>query len=87
LEGEIHPEFFRCNYWEPTNFGDEITCAKYFATREDAERFALKLVEEMKEGYEESDDMPHVEIVDQDDSVLKAWRMEGGRVVEYPNGW
>ena len=41
----------------------------------------------MEKGYKGTRDMPVVEIVDESDDVIMAWRMEDGKVVEYPQGW
>lgn len=87
IKGEIRPQFFRVNYWEPTNFGEIITELKYFKTREDAKRFSLRLVKRMEKEYKGTRGMPVVEIVDESDDVIMAWRMENGKVVEYPQGW
>lgn len=87
IKGEIRPRFFRVNYWEPTNFGEMVTELKYFKTREDAKRFALRVVKRMGKEYKGTRDMPVVEIVNENDNVIMAWRMENGKVVGYPQGW
>lgn len=87
IKGEIRPRFFRVNYWEPTNLGEIIAELKYFNAREDAKRFSLRLVKRMEKEYKGTRNMPVVEIVDESDNVIIAWRMENGKVVRYPEGW
>jgi len=72
INGEIRPQFFRVNYWEPTNFGEIITGLKYFKMREDAKGFSLRLVKRMEKEYKGTRDMPVVEIVDKSDDVIMA---------------
>ena len=85
IKGEIRPRFLRVNYWEPTNFGNILTVAKYFRAIVDAKRFAKRIAKRMQKKYQESIWVvqPLIEIVDECDNVIMAWRMENGKVVGY----
>ena len=87
LKGEIKPKFFKVSYWEATSWGFEPTGTKYFKTHENAARYALKLVKDLELMAQESDDYEFIEIKNEEDEVIEAWRTEEGKVVHYPDGW
>lgn len=87
FKGEIKPKFFKVSFYEATNWGFEPTETKYFRTHKDARRYAIKLVKYLKQVAKESGDYEFIEIENEEDEVVEAWRAEDRKVVHYPNGW
>jgi hypothetical protein len=87
LKGEIKPKFFKISFYEATSWGFEPTETKYFKTYKDARRYAMRLVKYLKKLAKESGDYEFIEIENEKDEVVEAWRSEEGKVVHYSNGW
>jgi hypothetical protein len=87
LKGEIKPKFFKISFYEATSWGFEPAETKYFKTHKYARKYAMKLVKCLEQSVKESDDYEFIEIENEGDEVVEAWRAEEGKVVHYPNGW
>jgi hypothetical protein len=87
LKREIKLKFFKISFYEATSWGFESTERKYFKTHKDARRYAVKLVKYLKKLTKESGDYEFIEIENEKDEVVEAWRAEEGKVVHYSNGW
>jgi hypothetical protein len=81
-------ETIRVYYSVPTTSGYEKTEIKLFSSMESANKYASKLVKELKQSAKETDDDEGVMIENiASGTIMRAWKNEEGKIVYYAGGW